>query len=188
MKYYDYYYLAKRNLLPGSESRGRIIGQIKKGSKIHVSAVCGKAMASIACMLKESGHIVTGSDTKFSPPMKGVLQKYGIKELKPSAKNLKGIDTLIIGNALSYNSLESIESRKRGIATISGAEAVAEIFKNKRALVVTGTHGKTTTSALLTSVFIEAKKDPAYMIGGVFQNSDNSYSLGRKNSKFAIYE
>lgn len=187
MKVYEHYYLAKRNLLPGAEERKRIVGQIKKGSRVHVSAVCGKAMASIACLLKEYGCIVTGSDSKFSPPMSDVLEAHGIKKLEPSTKNLRNIDLLVAGNTLAFNSLEVVEARKLGVPTISGAEAVAQIFDNKKSLVVAGTHGKTTTSALLSHIFIKNKENPAYLIGGVFQGTDDSYNLGT-NSKYAIYE
>src|SRR3989344_3560215 len=188
MKSYDYYYLAKRNVLPDAEFRNRIPGIVKKGSKIHISAVCGKAMASVACLLKDFGCVVTGSDTAFHPPMGGVLKSRGIICLPPTVENLNNIDLVVIGNALSHDSLEVVEARKRNIPMISGPEALVEVFKNKRTLVVTGTHGKTTTSGLLTHVFLESDKEPAYMIGGVFQKSDDSYSSGGKNTKFAILE
>ena len=188
MKSYDYYYLAKKNLLPDAEMRTRIPGLIKKGAKVHVSAVCGKAMASIACMLKEFGCIVTGSDVEFNPPMSGVLESHEIPCLTPSVENLNNLDILVVGNALSPNALEVVEARRRNIPMVSGAEAVAQIFDGRRSLVVTGTHGKTTTSALLTHIFLESKKKPAYMIGGVFQKSDDSYSIGGGDSNFVIYE
>lgn len=188
MKNYEYYYLAKRNLLKGSERRTRVYKEIKRGDHIHISAVCGKAMASVAVMLKNFGCIVTGSDTKFSPPMSGVLKTNGIVCLEPSVDNLKDTDIVVVGNSLSYDSLEVTEARKRGIPMLSGSEVLAQIFSNKRSLVVAGTHGKTTTSALLTHVFLQTQKEPAYMIGGVFQNSEESSSAGKENGGFVIYE
>lgn len=188
MKAHEYYYLAKKNVLPDAGSRGRVFGEIKPGLRVHVSAVCGKAMASIACLLQEYGCIVTGSDSKFSPPMSEVLLAHNIAQLSPSLDNLMGIDLLVVGNALPHNALEVEEARKRNIPMISGAEATAQIFTNKRSLVVAGTHGKTTTSALLTHIFIEAGLNPAYMIGGAFQKSNESYSMGSPETKFVIYE
>jgi UDP-N-acetylmuramate: L-alanyl-gamma-D-glutamyl-meso-diaminopimelate ligase len=188
MKKYDYYYLAKKNLLPGAPERHRIHGTIQKGSRVHVSAACGKAMASVACLLQEYGCIVTGSDSKFSPPMSDVLDAHGIARLEPSVKNIENIDLLVAGNTLAYSSLEPAAARARGIPTISGAEAVAQIFQDKAALVVAGTHGKTTTSAFLTHLLKEAGAVPAYLIGGVFQGTDDSYNIGGEGARFAIYE
>ena len=188
MKSYEYYYLAKRNILPDAEKRSRVAGQIKKGSRIHVSAVCGKAMASVACMLKDYGCKVSGSDSAFHLPMSAVLDNHRIKRLPLSANNVKNIDLLVVGNSLSPSSIEVLEAKKRNVPMVSGAEAISQISKGKRSLVVAGTHGKTTTSALLTHVFIESGKDPVYMIGGVFQNSRDSYGFGSKKSKHIIYE
>lgn len=188
MEPHDYYYLAKCNFLPDSEKRIRIKGVIKKNSRIHVSAVCGKAMASVACMLKDLGYTVTGSDAAFHPPMGDVLKRHNIRCAEYSIKNVKNIDVLVVGNALAHDSLEVEEARRKGVPMLSGPEVLGQVFKNRRSLVVAGTHGKTTTSALLTHVFEYSKKTPGYMIGGVFQNSKDSYSIGSKKSKFVIYE
>lgn len=188
MEPHDYYYLAKRNLLSDAEKRIRVKGVIKKNSRIHVSAVCGKAMASVACMLKDLGYTVTGSDAAFHPPMGDVLKKHNIKCSEYSVKNIKNIDILVVGNALAHDSLEVEEARKRGIPLLSGPEVLGQVFKQRRSFVVAGTHGKTTTSALLTHVFEHNKKAPGYMIGGVFQDSKDSYSIGSKQSKFVVYE
>jgi UDP-N-acetylmuramate: L-alanyl-gamma-D-glutamyl-meso-diaminopimelate ligase len=188
MEPHDYYYLAKRNLLPDADKRTRIKGIIKKKSRIHVSAVCGKAMASVACMLKDLGYVVTGSDAVFHPPMGDVLKKHNIKCSLYSVKNIKNIDILVVGNALAHDSLEVVEARKKGIPLLSGPEVLGQVFNERKSLVVAGTHGKTTTSGLLTHVFDYSLKNPGYMIGGMFQNLKDSYSIGSKNSKFVIYE
>lgn len=188
MKSWEYYYLAKRNYLSDAEQRLRIKGDLKPGYRVHISAVCGKAMASVACLLKEYGCEVTGSDEKFSPPMGDVLANHGIKCIAPSIDNLDNIDVLIVGNTLSPSALEVEEARKRKIPMLSGAEVMGEMFKGKRALIVAGTHGKTTTSGLLTHVFSEAKREPAFMIGGAFQKTNESYSMGGRETNFVIYE
>lgn len=186
MENYEIYYRAKLNFLPDAGERTRIIGQLKKGQKIHISAVCGKAMASVACMLRDYGYEVTGSDAAFNPPMSDVLKNEKIKCKEYSKNNLKGVDLLVVGNTLPYNAIEVEEARKKKIPMLSGAEVVGQLFKDKRSLVVAGTHGKTTTSAMLTYVF--SGTNPAFMIGGVFQNSTDSYSVGSKKSEYMVYE
>ena len=188
VKNHDYYYLAKKNALPDASERDRIYSKVKKGSRVHVAGVCGKAMASVACMLKEYGCVVTGSDTAFFAPMSGVLDAHGIEKRYPSPDNLKGVDIVVVGNTLPHNAVEIVAARTRGIPMISGGEVLGQIHGDKRSLVVAGTHGKTTTSGLLTHVFMASQRIPAYMIGGVFQGSDDSYSMGSKESQFMIYE
>lgn len=186
MKDYEYYYLAKLNYLTDAGLRTRVKGVLKRGQKIHVSAVCGKAMASVACMLRDYGYDVSGSDTSFNPPMSHVLRSQKIKCKKNSKANVRNIDLLVVGNALGHNATEVEEARKKKIPMVSGAEVVGQLFKDKRSLVVAGTHGKTTTSAMLTYVFEDL--NPAFLIGGVFQKSNQSYSIGSKKSKYVIYE
>lgn len=189
MKNYDFYYLAKRNLLKDSIDRSVLVGEkIKKEDRVHISAVCGKAMASIACILSQLGYKITASDDHFYPPMSDVLDSHNIKCLSSDIENLKDVDLIIPGNTLGPNHIEIIEAKKRNIPMISGAEVLGSILtENKRSLVVSGTHGKTTTSSLLVSIFKSAKRDPSFMIGGVIKNI-GSYSVGGQNSNFAIFE
>jgi UDP-N-acetylmuramate: L-alanyl-gamma-D-glutamyl-meso-diaminopimelate ligase len=189
MKSYENYYLAKRNLLPDAALRTRNKGVLKKGDRVHISAVCGKAMASIACMLTEAGYQVTGSDPSFHPPMSDVLKAHHVDCRPPSIENLRGIDLFVPGNMLPASDEEVTYARENGIPMMSGAE-ISEVLlvPGKRSLVVAGTHGKTTTSSLLAHTFIHAERDPAYLIGGVFQHSGHSYSKGSKVSTHAIFE
>lgn len=186
MKDYESYYLAKLNFFPDAGERTRIKGLLKKGQRIHVSAVCGKAMAGIACMLKDYGYDVSGSDATFNPPMSDVLKSQKIKCNEYSKNNLNNIDLLVVGNTLGWSSVEVVESRRKKIPMVSGAEILGQMFREKRSLIVAGTHGKTTTSAMLTHVF--SSLEPAFMIGGVFQKTTKSYSIGSKKSKYVIYE
>jgi len=107
----------------------------------------------------------------------------------PAEFNADSVELLVVGNSLSPRATEVEIARKRGIAMASGADVIREILgRNKRALVVTGTHGKTTSSALLAHVFITALRKPAYMIGGSFQGTGDSYSVGSDESKHLILE
>ena len=189
MKSYEDYYIKKRNSLSDEKFRFRVVGALKKDLAIHISAVCGKAMASIACMLKEVGYVVTGSDLSFHPPMSDVLTFHDIKCLKPSIENLKNIGLFIPGNMLPSSDMEVAFAREKNISMMSGAEVLGELLtKNKRSLVVAGTHGKTTSSSLLVHLFLTADRNPAYLIGGVFRDSEKSYSMGDNKSSHVIFE
>ncbi len=189
MKSYELYYLAKRNLLPDAHIRQRKIGTLVAGARIHVSAVCGKAMASIACMLVDAGYMVTGSDFSFHPPMSDVLRDHHIDCRTPSIENLRDIDLFVPGNMLPAHDEEVTYARDKDIPMMSGSEVLAELLiSHKRSLVVAGTHGKTTSSSLLVHVFMTAQCDPAYLIGGVFQHTGESYSVGGVHTTHAIFE
>ncbi len=188
-KNYEYYYFAKRNMLPDAKNRTRIVGTLKKNSRVHVSAACGKAMASVTCMLANLGYIVTASDDACHPPMSDVLTAHNISCQKPSVENLEHIDVVVVGNTLPSSALEVVIAQEKGIPMMSGSEVLREILTHsRRSLVVAGTHGKTTTSSLLAHVFLKSGNNPAYMIGGSFQDTGKSYAIGSTVTSHVIFE
>ncbi len=138
-------------------------------------------MAALAGLLKKAGHHVSGSDRAVYPPMSTLLEQNNIhcnqgfseKHIHPQT------DCVIIGNAVSKDNPEVIETIKRNLPYLSMAEAVEQFFlKNKQSLVVAGTHGKTTTASLLAAVLTSAGKDPGALIGGWVKNFDSNHRLG----------
>ena len=138
--------------------------------KIHLSAVCGTAMASLAGLLRERGHAVTGSDQDVYPPMSTQLEALGIPVLSPYAEaNVPAdADLVVIGNALSRGNPEvEIVLDRRLRHTCMPALMAEEFLRPRRSLVVAGTHGKTTTTALLAFLLDRAGLDPSFLVGGV---------------------
>jgi len=141
--------------------------------KLYFSGICGTATASLAILMKNRGHQVRGSDENIYPPMSLLLMENQIdvaagfhqSNLHPRP------DLVIIGNALSRGNpeVEAVLSKK--IPYISASELLKQHFiKDRRSLVVSGTHGKTTTTSLLAWVFECAGLQPGFMIGGVAEN------------------
>ncbi|PIP38359.1 MAG: UDP-N-acetylmuramate:L-alanyl-gamma-D-glutamyl-meso-diaminopimelate ligase, partial [Desulfobacterales bacterium CG23_combo_of_CG06-09_8_20_14_all_51_8] len=119
---------------------------------IHLIAVCGTAMGALACMLKDLGYEVTGSDAHVYPPMSTFLEGKGISIAKGfDAKNLAyRPDLVVVGNAVRRDNPESLAVEEMGLSYCSMPQALNRfLVGDKEALVVTGTHGKTTTSSLL---------------------------------------
>ena len=117
--------------------------------KIHLVGIGGVAMGNLGAMLKSTGHQVTGSDVGLYPPMSIRLKDWGIAAREYSAKNVKGADLYIIGNALSRGNPEVEEILNQGLPYMSMSQALKEFFlKGKHVIVVAGTHGKTTTTFL----------------------------------------
>jgi UDP-N-acetylmuramate: L-alanyl-gamma-D-glutamyl-meso-diaminopimelate ligase len=149
---------------------------------IHLIAICGTGMAALAGMLKTAGYRVTGSDANVYPPMSTMLARQGIPcEIGFRAQNIASdTDLVIIGNAVSKTNPEVEAVLDRGIPYRSFPEALAEFFLSERIpIVVTGTHGKTTTSALIAWVLESAGLDPGFLIGGWVKNFDTNSRPGR---------
>jgi len=149
--------------------------------KIHISGVCGTATASLAGLLKAKGHEVTGSDQDVYPPMSDELSRMGVPVSSPYAASNIPDDTelVVIGNALSRGNpeVEAVLDAKRRY-TSQAALLADEFLRDRVSLVVAGTHGKTTTTAMLTHVLKHAGFDPSFLIGGVSLDLGQSYGLG----------
>ena len=144
---------------------------------IFFAGICGTGMASLAVLLKLRGHIVSGSDENVYPPMSDFLAKNDVAVNKGfSPENLDPLpDLVVIGNALSRGNPEVEAILDLKIPYISMAELLKEHFiRGKTSLVVTGTHGKTTTTSMISWVFENAGKDPGFMIGGIAENFGTS--------------
>lgn len=137
---------------------------------IHLSGICGTAMASCAAALKAKGYQVTGSDQGVYPPMSDFLADQGIAIRSPYAEeNLAHRpDLVVIGNALSRGNPEVECVLAQKLPYCSLPELLKEVFiRGKRSIVIGGTHGKTTTASLMAWVFETAGRNPSFLIGGV---------------------
>jgi len=140
---------------------------------VHFVGICGTAMASAAAALKEKGYDVTGSDQAVYPPMSTFLAERRIAVTDGySERNLAHKpDLVVIGNAISRGNPEAEFTLDHKLRFCSLPDLLREFFiRGKRCLVVTGTHGKTTTTSLLTWVFEHNGLKPSYLIGGIPTN------------------
>ncbi len=156
---------------------------------IHILGICGTFMAGIAVLAKEQGHTVTGSDKATYPPMSTQLESLGIKLFSGySAENLHpSPDCIVIGNVLSRGNPEVEAVFNLNLPYISGPQWLAEHVLAKRwVLAVAGTHGKTTTSSLLTWILEKAGLSPGFLIGGIPENFGVSARFG--DSPFFVVE
>ena len=140
---------------------------------VHFIGICGAAMASAAAALQERGIHVTGSDQNVYPPMSTFLAERRIEVMAPFAEsNLSSRpDLVVIGNAISRGNPECEAVLERKLRYCSLPELLKEFFiRGKRSLVVSGTHGKTTTASLLAWVFEHNGFNPSFLIGGIPAN------------------
>ena len=155
---------------------------MSKPKHIHLIGICGTAMASLAGMLNERGFRVTGSDAAAYPPMSDFLRGLSIPVAQPfDAKNLEPRpDLVVVGNAISRGNVELEYILDHRIPFCSLPQLLHEEFlRGKEVLVVAGTHGKTTTTSMLSWIFHCAALDPSFLIGGIAENFGSSFHLGQ---------
>jgi UDP-N-acetylmuramate: L-alanyl-gamma-D-glutamyl-meso-diaminopimelate ligase len=152
---------------------------------IHLSGICGTAMASLAGLLQLQGHRITGSDKAAYPPMSDLLRELGIPVMEPYTEtNLEPApDLVVIGNALSRGNPEVERVLDARIPFTSMAALLHDEFlKGREPLVIAGTHGKTTTTSMLAWIYQAASREtpalePSFLIGGVAENFGTSFQL-----------
>lgn len=141
--------------------------------KIHFIGICGTAMAAVASAMKDLGYDISGSDEKVYPPMSTFLESRGIQihegynedNLNPHP------DLVVVGNALSRGNPEIESLLNQKLRYCSLPELLKEhVIQGKRSIVITGTHGKTTVTSLMTWVFETAGLNPGFVIGGIPEN------------------
>lgn len=173
--------LVSRELDERSMARAAYAAGVKPGAHIHISGICGTGTASVLQLLKQLGYYVTGSDRAFYPPMGDVVRATADKVFESfSADNLEPRpDLVVIGNALSRSNPEAEKVLQEQIPFASMPEVFAGLLIGSRehcptSVVVTGTHGKTTTTTAVAWLLESAGRKPGYFIGGVPVNLPGS--------------
>jgi len=152
--------------------------QIKPGSHVHLMGICGTAMASLAGLLQDRGFRVTGSDQNVYPPMSTQLEELGISIMTGyRAENLDPApDLVIVGNVITRKHEEAVALMALDIPYTSLPEAMGQfVIGDRQSFVLTGTHGKTTTTAMLAWVMQCLQLEPGFMIGGIPANFPRSF-------------
>ncbi|MDF1816645.1 MAG: UDP-N-acetylmuramate:L-alanyl-gamma-D-glutamyl-meso-diaminopimelate ligase [Verrucomicrobiales bacterium] len=156
---------------------------------LYFMGICGTAMGSAAAAFRDAGYRVTGSDSSVYDPMKSFLERRGIAILDgyKAEKLPDDVDFFVIGNAQSRGNPEVEEVLSKKLPYISMPQLLREqILAGKRNFVVSGTHGKTTTSSILTWILESAGKNPGFVIGGIPGNFDQGARF--TDSEFNVIE
>ena len=159
---------------------------LAKSEIIHFVGIGGIGMSGLALIMKGLGFKIQGSDKSFNKNVER-LKKNSIKFfLGHASSNIKKATILVISSAIKNNNLEIKEARKKNLPIYKRGDMLAHITSLKKNIVVSGSHGKTTTTSLIASIFAKAKLDPTIINGGVINSFDNSAKLGK--SEWSILE
>ena len=149
--------------------------------KIHFIGIGGIGMSGIAELMFDLGYVVQGSDISINANIKR-LKKRGIKIYNSHHKNnIRNMSAIVFSTAIKKNNPELLESKKLYIPIISRADMLAELMKFKRSIAIAGSHGKTTTTSLVGSIFDNANYDPTIVNGGIINSYSKNNRYGRSN-------
>jgi UDP-N-acetylmuramate: L-alanyl-gamma-D-glutamyl-meso-diaminopimelate ligase len=165
------------------------IQNLNRDAHIHLMGICGVGMSSLAGMLKERGYTITGSDQHTYPPISTFLEKRSIPvQSGYSPSNLHPVpDLVVVGNVITKDNPEARELLRLDIPYLSMPQALKGFaMEGKRSIVIAGTHGKTTVTALVSWILEVAGMQPSFMIGGIARNFTSNFKLG--NGPYFVIE
>jgi len=154
--------------------------------KLHFIGIGGAGMSGIALVLRRRGYEVTGSDLKPSRYV-SLLEEGGIPvTIGHSEHNLGDPDVVVISSAVPEHNVELREARRRGVLVVKRAQALAWLMDSRRGVAVCGTHGKTTTTSMMSRVLVEAGLDPTFLVGGELNDLGSNARYGQ--GEFVVCE
>jgi UDP-N-acetylmuramate: L-alanyl-gamma-D-glutamyl-meso-diaminopimelate ligase len=168
------------NSAASSESAARIARVPAAVHHVHLLGIGGTAMAALAGMFVERGFQVSGSDGPIYEPTASLLARMRVRVTPFGAQNLfPAPDLVIVGNVVTRTNDEAQALLQSNLAYLSMPEALAHFFlRDRRVLMVTGTHGKTTSTAMMAHVLAAAGRDPSMLVGGLARDFASNYRLG----------
>ncbi|MGA3219345.1 MAG: UDP-N-acetylmuramate--L-alanine ligase [Acidimicrobiales bacterium] len=147
--------------------------------RFHIVGIGGAGMNAIATVLRAMGHEVSGSDLQASPVLER-LERLGVRTfVGHDAAHVGAAEIVAFSTAVKPDNVELVEARQRGAACISRAGILGAICRTRRALAVSGTHGKTSTTAMLAQILVRAGLEPGYMVGGEVRGAEGGASWGK---------
>lgn len=162
------------------------IPEMRRIKRIHFVGIGGAGMCGIAEVLLNTGYQVSGSDIKVSKNTQR-LESMGCSIFIGHEKsNVEGVDVLVVSSAVDEQNPEVKAAREQRIPIVPRAEMLAELMRYRHGIAVAGTHGKTTTTSLITSIFAEAGMDPTFVVGGLVNSAGTNARLGE--SRFLVAE
>ncbi|MCH4248891.1 UDP-N-acetylmuramate--L-alanine ligase [Acinetobacter populi] len=162
------------------------IPEMRRIKHIHFVGIGGAGMCGIAEVLKNQGYCVSGSDIKASKTT-AQLEENGIKVfIGHDAKNIEGANVLVVSTAIDPENPEIKSALEKRIPVVRRAEMLGELMRYRHGIAVAGTHGKTTTTSLLTCMLAEENLDPTYVIGGLLNRTGVNAALGA--SRYIVAE
>lgn len=163
-----------------AQKRSRVIEipEMRRIRRIHFVGIGGAGMCGIAEVLLNQGYDISGSDIKAGKVTKRLQSLGATIFIGHEADNIKNADVLVVSTAIDVENPEIIAARQARLPIVRRAEMLAELMRYRHGIAVAGTHGKTTTTSLVSSIFAEDGRDPTFVIGGLLNSAGTNAKLG----------
>ena len=179
--------MSKRsNSTAETERRRFAVPEMRRVRRIHFVGIGGTGMCGIAEVLLNLGYRITGSDLKPSATTRRLEQLGAHVAIGHAADNVRGADVVVSSSAVSVDNPEIAGARELRIPVVRRAEMLAELMRYRHGIAVAGTHGKTTTTTMIATIFAEAGLDPTFVIGGLVNSAGANARLGE--SRYLVAE
>jgi len=168
------------------QNRIHHIPEMRRIERIHFIGIGGAGMCGIAEVLLNQGYKIRGSDIQENAATNRLKELGAEIKIGHKTENVKGVDVVVRSTAIAETNPEIVAANKSRIPLVARAEMLAELMRYRHGIAVAGTHGKTTTTSLLASIFLEGERDPTYVIGGLLTSAATNAKLGE--SRYLIAE
>ena len=162
------------------------VPEMRRVQRIHFVGIGGAGMAGIAEVLLNQGYQISGSDIAENANTERLRELGATIVLGHMANNIEGASVVVVSSAIKQGNAELLAAHELRVPVVRRAEMLAELMRFRHGIAVAGTHGKTTTTSLVASIFAEAERDPTFVIGGLLNSAGSNARLG--SSKYLIAE
>ena len=160
--------------------------EMRRIRRIHFVGIGGSGMCGIAEVLLNQGYEISGSDISANASVNRLTNAGAIVFIGHSETNIDGADVVVKSSAVTVENPEIASARERGIPVVRRAEMLAELMRYRHGIAIAGTHGKTTTTSLITAILAEAGRDPTFVVGGRVNSVGTNAKLG--GSRYLVAE
>ncbi len=168
------------------QNKANPVPEMRRIKTIHFVGIGGAGMCGIAEVLLNQGYAVTGSDIRQSPVTQRLVNLGAQVFIGHRTENVESADVVVYSSAVNSENPELVAAREAGRPIIPRAEMLAELMRYRHGIAIAGTHGKTTTTSLVASIFAEAGLDPTFVIGGLLNSAGANAALGE--SRYLVAE
>ncbi|MEZ7972161.1 MAG: UDP-N-acetylmuramate--L-alanine ligase [Pseudomonadales bacterium] len=169
-----------------SRALAMTVPEMRRIKCIHFVGIGGAGMCGIAEVLLNQGYQISGSDMNASTVTRRLETLGAIVSIGHNASNIENADVLVVSSAIFKSNPELVAAHERRIPIVRRAEMLGELMRYRHGIAVAGTHGKTTTTSLIASIFRQASLDPTFIIGGLLNSAESNARLGA--SRYLIAE
>ncbi|RUO80079.1 UDP-N-acetylmuramate--L-alanine ligase [Idiomarina tyrosinivorans] len=162
------------------------VPEMRRVQRIHFVGIGGAGMGGIAEVLLNQGYQVSGSDIAENANTQRLRELGACIKIGHRAEQVEGVSVVVVSSAINPENVELQAAKAHRIPIVRRAEMLAELMRFRHGIAVAGTHGKTTTTSLVASIFAQAERDPTFVIGGLLNSAGSNARLG--NSKYLIAE